>query len=363
MSACASHIDHRSLLVRDGGLKEKLSPDEFKQEVDLVRYALDRAYGAKGIIAESIFAEADKKLQEISFVASPTKLCKDLGEVLSLFPDQHLKVKYRGESCYKRTIMRINVGKNLNDTTHHWKGLKDRSGIYTIAITAFMPGKWPGFHEFLDEAIAKAKVLVIDLRGNGGGDDSIALEMAEKLAGQKIEIPFASDITRNTPETLTIWQNYLTVLRREFDDENMRAQIDVYLDETASKLSQSLRGELPEFQSTSSVTTDWRYDSTKGFQGQIYILQDRDCASSGESTIDFFEYFPKITRVGFNTAGMIHFGNLGMVVLPHSGIQINMPTKANRYKDGRFIEFIGIKPDVVLKDGEDAYEFVIKNRK
>lgn len=143
----------------------------------------------------------------------------------------------------------------------------------------------------------------------------------------------------------------------------MRAQIDVYLDDTTSKLSQSLRGAWTEFQSTPSVPTDWRYDSTKGFQGHIYILQDRDCASSGESTIDFFESYPNVTRVGFNTAGMTHFGNLGMVVLTHSGIQINMLTKANRYKDGRCIEFLGIKPDVVLKDGEDAYEFVIKNRK
>ena len=57
--------------------------------------------------------------------------------------------------------------------------------------------------------------------------------------------------------------------------------------------------------------------------------------------------------------GMIHFGNIGIIVLPNSSIQINMPTKANKYKDGRFIEFTGIKPDIVLEDGQDAYQHVL----
>jgi C-terminal processing protease CtpA/Prc len=86
-------------------------------------------------------------------------------------------------------------------------------------------------------------------------------------------------------------------------------------------------------------------------------LQDKDCGSSGESTIDFFEYFPNVTKIGFNTVGMIHFGNVG---LPNSGLHIKMPTKANKYKDGRFIEFTGIEPDILLEDGQDAYEHALK---
>lgn len=37
-----------------------------------------------------------------------------------------------------------------------------------------------------------------------------------------------------------------------------------------------------------------------------------------------------------------------------------MPTKANKYRDGRFIEFTGIKPDIVLKDDQDAYVYVLE---
>ena len=367
MSSCSTTqkdfqgLTYKSIKLSSGEIqfKEILNEKEFKEDILHLRYALDKAYGAKGTISDDIFDKVDRAFNDLTFIANPMDLCKKIGEVMSEFPDHHLKAKYRGTFCYKKQSKKVNVGKNLNDTEKPWKGIKTKDQVYTIAISEFTPGQWPGFLEFADEAMKKAKAIIIDLRGNGGGDDSIGFELAEKLAGQKIETPHAPDVRRNTPETLTIWDNYLNALKKNSNDENMKKQLEIYIQENAQTMEMAIAGKITEFTTKPIEDTGWKYDPTKGYKGPIYILQDKDCGSSGESSIDFFEYFPNVTKVGFNTLGMIHFGNIGIVVLPHSSIQINMPTKANKYRDGRFIEFTGIKPDIILEDGQDAYQHVL----
>ncbi len=340
-------------------IKPSITEQEFIHDMTLLRYALDRAYGAKGTISDDVFKNVDKELKNLHFISSPQLLCQKIGEILIEFPDNHLKTKYLGDFCYQRKINKNNVGQNLNVSKNPWRGIKTKDGIYTIAISRFTPGNWPGFFEFVDEAKNHAKSIIIDLRGNNGGDDTIGYKLAEKLADQKIETPIAPDIKRNTTETLTIWENMLTLLKVGSSDKNLLDQIDIYLNNSSEIMNKVLNGEIEEFTSKPLINTNWKYDQSKGFQGKIYILQNKDCGSSCESTIDFFEYFPNVTKVGYNTMGMIHFGNIGIVVLPHSSIQINIATKSNRYKDGRFIEFTGIKPDIELVDGQDAYKYVL----
>jgi hypothetical protein len=356
-----NQINYKSLRLPSSPVAEKLSLTEsdFQEDLTLLRYALLNAYGARGTIDEDLFLSVDSELKKLSFIDKPKNLCEKIGEILSQFPDYHLQAKFNGESCYKRKIVKINIGKNRNDSKQPWKGIVEVNGIYTISISKFPPGAWPGFHEFIDEAMKNSKAIVIDLRGNGGGDDSIAFEMAERLARQKLETPFASDLKRNSPETLTIWDNSLKLMKKHFSDPEMHKQIDMYINDNSKLLAKSLAGEIQEYTSEPVESTYWKYDTSKGYKRPIYILQDKECGSSAESAIDFFEYFPNITKVGINTAGMIHFGNVGLVILPNSGITIQMPTKANKYKDGRFIEFTGITPDIVLNDGQDAYDYVL----
>lgn len=354
-------LSYKSLeFTKKPDFKKELTVNEFQKDILLLRYGIEKGYGAKGTISESIFRKVDEALSHLTYTSDPIVLCKEIGKILSLFPDHHLKAQYRGKNCFDRKVNKVNVGHNLNKSEAPWKGFKEDNDTYTIAISKFSPGKWPGFHSFVDEAIQKAKTIIIDLRDNGGGDDSIGYQLAEKLAGQKVGTPIAPDVKRNSLDTLILWDNYLNVLKKSSQDPNMREQLESYINQNRKKKESVLNGELEEFtSSTSKEDSKWKYDSSKGFQGKIFILQNQDCGSSGESTIDFFEYFPNVTKVGRNTKGMIHFGNIGIVVLPYSSIQINIPTKANKYKDGRFIEFIGIKPDVLLEDGRDAYRYVL----
>lgn len=354
-------LNHKSLRLPYPPIEYKkiINNKEFNEDIKFLRYAITKGYGAKGTTSENIFNSVDKKLRNLTFESSSKKLCENIGHVLSEFPDHHLKVKYKGNWCITKNVKTSNVGSNLNDSKKPWKGLIKKDQTYIIAIKKFTPGKWPGFHKFVDKALKNAKRIIIDLRNNGGGDDSIGFELAEKLAGQKIETPIAPDVRRNTPETLVIWENRLTVLKRNSNNKNMIEKLDFYLKENTVLLSKAKAGEIEEFTTKPLKKSSWVYNPEKGFQGKIYLLQNKRCGSSCESTIDFFEYFPNVKRVGTNTSGTIHFGNIGIIVLPNSGVQINIPSKANKYKDGRFIEFVGIKPDIILKDGQDALEHVL----
>ena len=71
---------------------------------------------------------------------------------------------------------------------------------------------------------------------------------------------------------------------------------------------------------------------------------DQRCASSCESTIDAFEFYPQAKKVGENTAGFIHFGNVSPAILPNSKIMVQ----------------IGIKPDIPLPEGTDALAHILK---
>ena len=88
---------------------------------------------------------------------------------------------------------------------------------------------------------------------------------------------------------------------------------------------------------------------------------DAKCGSSCESTIDGFESHPYAKTVGENTAGYIHFGNIGYIVLPNSKIEVQTPTHFNHYRDGRFLEIVGLTPDIHVPKGEDAYSFLLAN--
>lgn len=335
---------------------------QFEQDINLLRFAILKAYGARNTLPESLFKNVDSELKQINYISDSEKLCYKLGEILSKFPDHHLKVKFNRKNCFKMKINYVDVGKNLNNLKDKpWKGII-KSNVYIAAITRFPSGDWPGFLDFINKAKKNAKALIIDLRGNGGGDDSISYKMVELLAEQKTQTPFAPSVHRNSPETLTIWKNNLNLMKAYFKDENTSKKLDEYIVKTEKKLKLALKNEIKEFTLEEDENNGAAsYNKEKGFQNPIYILQDKVTASSGESTIDLFEYFPNVTKVGYNTAGMLQFGNVGWLELSHTKLQIQMPTKANKYKDGRFIEFTGIKPDIVLNEGQDAYEYVIKN--
>lgn len=106
----------------------------------------------------------------------------------------------------------------------------------------------------------------------------------------------------------------------------------------------------------------YQFSFERGFAKPVYILMDGECGSSCESTIQSFEWHPYVKRVGENTVGCLHFGNIGDFWLPESRVQVQMATQYNEYFDGRFLERIGIAPDIRVPSGTDALEYILRNQ-
>ena len=113
---------------------------------------------------------------------------------------------------------------------------------------------------------------------------------------------------------------------------NLRAQgksVPPYL---AQRLASALEGfneaEAGRIRSSKIVKVDLGnpFDKSKAYTKPIYLLVDRGCASSCESTLEAFEAHPYAVTTGENSGGYIHFGNLGSAVLLHSKVVVQMAT-------------------------------------
>lgn len=348
--------------------KDNLTAEEINEDIKILNYALNKAYGGVRVHPKSVIEGVESELEKINGAMAPERFCESVAKALFLIPDGHINIALNNKSCARRDRVVRNVGNNLNKSKKNWAifSKKEKSkNVLVIAISNFPPGLWPGFEVELKKQIKKAQVIVIDLRGNSGGDDLSGKRMADIIAGHEVNEPVEEGVQRQSPEALIIWMNYLNVVKKmilENAPKNKAAleSTEGYLSKAKAELELANAGTLEEFKIERSKTNAVGSSKDIAFKGKIFILQDRKCFSSCESTIDFFEYLPNVTRVGDNTGGMIQFGNVGVFKLKNSGIGIQMPTKANIYKDKRFVELTGIAPNVSVEDGKDAFKAALE---
>jgi hypothetical protein len=81
------------------------------------------------------------------------------------------------------------------------------------------------------------------------------------------------------------------------------------------------------------------------WNGRMVVLTDRRTISSGESSAWALRQMFGARLVGGRTEGCISFGYVVPYLLPRSGLRFNLPTKQNLYPD---VEFAGVPVDVEL---------------
>ncbi len=214
---------------------------------------------------------------------------------------------------------------------------------------------WSGFLDSVKKELSNVEAVFLDMRGNGGGDDTMGYRLAKILTGGKsITTPYGHQYKVVTRAGLKTRWNYFILDKHEAKTKREKDYFQSFIDSDTRK-----------YWGSSKDTVIHGYRSPKVNHHKlikpVYIIQDADCASSCESTIDFFEYLSPIVKVGESTAGFIHFGNMGFILLPNSLLQVNIASTYQGYLDGRFIEAVGIKPDVMVEKGKDAFEAALEH--
>ncbi len=366
--AVSTHKDFRFIELPESINKDSdkiLSDGEIKYDLAQALYALNTAYSGKKFLPKGEFETLVNNIEGLSGSMTAADLCARIDHFMSAVSDNHLSAELKGERCDKsRNMRRGQVGKNFYAKSEvPWKteiAKRKNKTALLISITYFPSSTnpvWNGFLEGVQQKLPAADLVILDMRGNGGGDDSKGYELSTLLAGSKLKDPYAKQWTNSTPESMQLFVNLFGYFARarKAQGKEVPNYILELRDQFVEKRNKALNGE--EIEEPSEEDRGGEFDWEKSIKKPIYILIDAECASSCESTTDFFEYNPLVKTVGENTAGCIHFGNNGIVVLKNSGIFLHMAISYNSYVDGRFIEKTGIKPKIPVPAGKDALDY------
>lgn len=350
--------------------KAVLNLKDIEKDIDLLIYALDKGYGGRNFLPDKITRSAYSSLLKIKNNKSLTEkeFCNRVGNILWRIPDGHLTVRARGKLCGDQVEWlkrKGGVGKNrklsyLQRSSKNWfvgtEKIKGKT-VGFISIINFPNSKNQVWDGFLEEAkkLLKQDYIIIDLRGNSGGDDTFGFKLAELLQDRKVTPGWDKTIDRLTPETIALSKNnsIISKLNFEYRKEKVPTYITDFLSDRDEKLRLAKEGKLPEEREYTWNQKDHPMGKNM-YKGKIIVLADRECGSSGESSLEALVKHPNAKFFGENTAGKYHFGNVATLILPISKIAIGVASKYNAYNDNRNIDKVGLEPDVRTVSGEDA---------
>lgn len=344
-----------------------VSSDQAAEDIDFLIFALSKGYGGRRYVPGDSFSKAIESLKGISNVSTVKDFHDQIDEALFLIPDNHLSAYYKGNVSKKRHDQEAHgqVGtNNISNSEKIWETRIDRVGkkkVLYISIARFPDSEsetWKGFIPSVLSQMKGADSIVIDLRGNSGGDDTKGMELAEVLFGHPFEHPIKNQYRSQAPETLALAINRgsVEIINAKQFGEKTPGYIVNDLKELKDSYSKASKGQLPPEFIRTNKGLGKRSDPVTGYKKPIYILMDRSCGSSCEFSIAAFEWHHHVKRVGENTSGTFHFSNSGTAVLPNSKIKVAIPTQYSEFYDRRFIERVGLTPDIRVSPGNDAYE-------
>ena len=167
-------------------------------------------------------------------------------------------------------------------------------------------------------------------------------------------------VRRQHPVALTLTRNSAVMrLRRAIAEGASRevlASLDMHVARATARREAAIAGDLAPTLTFSPRPQRDRAESFPPFDGPVAILTDDRCGSSGEHALELLKQLPRSRTFGRSSAGALHFGQAGRLVLPHSKIIVTIATQYVRYDDGVFREKVGFAPDHLVSTGGDAMD-------
>jgi C-terminal processing protease CtpA/Prc len=318
---------------------DTVSASEAKAFINNVYQTLDRK------IFDPTFkkAERDKQLQDL-LVAIDTKsswsraeLTERISSQLKKLSMSHLKILDPTEG---EKLFRVVEQKPLpNATPEPAISAEMRGEIGILRVKSFLiPQVTKAALDQAKSQLSKAKVILIDLRGNGGGAGSSISYLVEDIIGA--DKVLWRDRTR---EGLERQEPY--IFRGYFDDAvNAEAEAEIKL-------------------SNEQPFVEWRTRAdTKQDPRPHFILVDDQCGSSCDLFAGIIKDYGAAKILGVRTMGALFGGDA--VRLNWQGFALIAPTLQVISPKGNTIEGVGVQPDISIPEcknsGSQCLEKAIK---
>ena len=197
-------------------------------------------------------------------------------------------------------------------------------------------------------SISQKEHLIIDVRGNGGGNDGAWRSgIVPFLAQQEYEF---TQFWAAKSGTLNL------MLEPEFDKS--RGYITRYTDDSWQKefpyISPDMLTGTDIFLKASSTLSCT--DAKDKFHGKIWLLVDEYCYSATDALVWFCKETGFATVVGTKTGGNGKGAQPYMMALPYSGLIVEYEPYLSFNSDGTCNGISGTVPDIVPEEGHDALE-------
>lgn len=209
-----------------------------------------------------------------------------------------------------------------------------------------------------DEQIRSCENLIVDLRGNGGGNTGWAALLPYVMTNTIVQ---GNSWLRVSPDNVKLKLEELgpminnpvpDELKKYFTDEHMAA---------LRKANAELPSAKDDFYPIRGL--DIPLDSIAAYPKKIALLVDELCGSSTEYFMFLMRQSKKVRTYGRNTIGMMDYeGPSVSTPLPCNQFVLRIPVSRSSWTEKKPIDLSGFRPDVRLKLPDKQWVEWVQNR-
>ena len=321
---------------------KELSADNVRHDISVLARYLIRVYVGWPVHDEIVKRKVLTRLIKAYKSAhnmTATEFFKFVGNIIEPIPDNHISLRFNTTRAFTtaKTRGHKDVGSNIAGKQSIKTQLRD-DNVAVIGFTKMV--KTDEFRDaifdFQNNILPKANALIIDLRGNGGGNSFYSDQFAYFLCGAKVD-SMKKTFVRTTPEAQK-------VLKSSNPNASWASQ------KKSEKLQLWKKGKC------------FKIDKKQAYSKPIFILTDEHTGSSAEMFLLRMLHHPMVTVVGDNSRGMEVYGNMVHGFLPHSKLFMSVGANYRILEYDNF-ELHGHEPKIKCKDGQNALNVALSEYK
>jgi C-terminal processing protease CtpA/Prc len=225
-------------------------------------------------------------------------------------------------------------------------------GIPVVRARSFSDRHEDELNRFLETATNRRgePAIIVDIRGNGGGNERWPIGWIQRLTGRRAEAVFVTSELESKTSMIgranaNAYWNHLVPDTPIFGQDAERFTRLAEAFESGTRTPSWTGPYYPAMPLIANDTT-------------VVVVTNGLVASAGEGLVLRISQAENVVLVGENTLGCLTFGNISIHQLPNSKLRIQLPINFGLFLDMEFREEVGLAPDLWVP-AADAVNYAV----